>query len=126
MKLNKVSEDNRRTIHAVEGLFEDYSEFTFIHLKQGKAIGGCLHSKKEHYMIIKGKVYVKSTTLDGHDKDRMKIPANGGVFDSNEAHVFMAVEDSIICEWGISAEEKKSDEKDPNLLKFVNAVNNNV
>lgn len=126
MKLNKVHEDSRRTIHAVEGLFKDGAEFTFIHLKQGKAIGGCMHSKKEYYMVIKGHVLVRTSIPGLSGRNESKSSGRGGAFIPHEAHAFMAIEDSIICEWGISAEEKKSDKKDLQLLKFVNAVNKDV
>lgn len=126
MELNKVSEDSRRTIHAIEGLFEDNTEFTFIHLKQGRAIGGCKHLKKEYYMVVKGHVLTRTSMAGLKDRNESKSSGKGGIFLPNEAHAFMAIEDSIICEWGISASDKKSDKKDSQLLKFVNAVNKNV
>jgi mannose-6-phosphate isomerase-like protein (cupin superfamily) len=118
MKLNKISKDSRRIIHAVDGLLPDNKEFTFINLHKGKAIGGCLHDKDEYYVIISGSVKV---LIGSHEIGA--IAGDSGVFPAGIAHGFIASEDSIISEWGISAADKQNNDKDPLMRGFINNIN---
>ncbi len=47
MEIKKIHEDERREIHSVKGLLSDNNEFTFILLKEGTAVGGCIHGVVE-------------------------------------------------------------------------------
>lgn len=47
LKINKVHEDERRSINVIPNLLSEGREFSIINLKKGKAIGGCFHKEKE-------------------------------------------------------------------------------
>jgi len=119
MEFKKVHSDSRRTIYANDKLL-DGKEYTFIKINKGKAIGGCRHSVKENWSIISGRVIVYIG-----DYSFMTHAPNCGTFEPGEPHAFEALEDSIICEWGVSAEEKQKDIKDKKLLEIVNKINEN-
>ena len=121
MKLTKVHEDKRRSINVIDGLLEDDKEFSIISLNKGKAIGGCMHKKKENFFVVKGKVFCKIGDLE------MTLPeGNGGDIPANKPHMFYAMkEDCIIVEWGISAEAKQKDGKDFKMKEMVDKINGN-
>lgn len=118
MELIKVSDDERRTIYAVNNMLLNDAEFTFIHLNKGYAIGGCVHSKKEYYVVVKGIVFVKT-----NEAEFILSAGEGGIFEAGEPHAFFGMNNCIISEWGISAKEKENDKKDNKMIKFVDAVN---
>ena len=116
--LQKIYEDKRGAIYLVDELLEDGKEFTFLEIKKGFARGGCIHSKDENYSIIKGKVKV----ICGKSEKDM-TGGDSGVFPAGEAHAFIALEDSIVSEWGITTKEKKNDIKDKYLRETVDKIN---
>ncbi len=123
MKLTKVHKDHRRKISVILGMMEGDKEFSIIELNKGKAIGGCYHSQEEGYLILKGEVLVLGVFLDKKlTYKKVKVPHHG-IFLSNEAHGFLAKEDSIIVEYGITTEDKLDSGKDPFLTKYVNKHN---
>ncbi|MCH7850060.1 MAG: hypothetical protein IH845_00250 [Nanoarchaeota archaeon] len=120
MDLKKIFEDERGYIYLVEDLFESGREFTFLEIKNGFARGGCLHSKDEQMVVLKGKITficgdIEETLVKG---DSRKIPAE-------EPHAFIGLEDSIVSEWGITSEDKKMDRKNPELRARVDKINEN-
>ena len=56
IELKKIHEDQRGYIYLVKNLLSDDREFTFLETKKGFARGGCLHSKDENLVVIKGKI----------------------------------------------------------------------
>ena len=112
--------DARRVIFANSELL-DGKEFSFIKLNKGKAIGGCMHKEDEYFLILKGLVNVKTNNL----KETCG-PGYSKIFRAGDPHMFEALEDSIVCEWGISAEEKQNSLKDEEMLKEVLSINNGI
>jgi perosamine synthetase len=118
MEFKKIHEDKRGFIYLVKNLLDNNQEFTFLEIKKGFARGGCLHSKDEYYVVIKGKVRV----ISGHKEE--EVSAGGsGVFHAFEPHAFIALEDSIVSEWGITTQEKEADIKDIKLREVVDKAN---
>ena len=120
MELKKIHEDKRGFIYLVKDLLEDDKEFTFMEIKNGFARGGCLHSKDENFVVIKGKVRVVSG-----NREWITNQGESGKFPAGEPHAFIALEDSIVSEWGITTEEKEADIKDPKLRSVVDEANRN-
>ncbi|MBT7567514.1 aminotransferase class V-fold PLP-dependent enzyme [archaeon] len=118
IKLEKIHEDKRGSIHLVEDLLPSDKEFTFLEINKGYARGGCLHSNDEHLVVVKGKIRFicgEEETIVGMGESA-RIPAN-------RAHAFIALEDSVVSEWGITSEEKNHDAKDPQLRALVDEIN---
>ena len=115
MKIDKVHSDDRRDIYSVD-LLED-SEFTFIKIKKGKAIGGCIHKHDEYFTVIKGLAV-------GFLGQRQKVYTTGesGFIPKGWPHAFWCKTESIICEWGVPASEKF--EYNYEMREMVNEINN--
>lgn len=118
MELKKIHEDERRSIHLVSGLLPEEREFTFIDLHKGKAIGGCYHTEDEYYAIIKGKVKV----IIG-EEEKEAVAGDSGTFPKGVSHGFIAIEDSIVSEWGIKTSEKECDVKDIAMRERLDEIN---
>lgn len=118
IKLKKISDDKRGSIFLVENLFDKDTEFTFMEIKKGFARGGCFHTKDEFFCVIKGKV-----KLILGKKEKILISGESGVIPANTPHAFIALEESVVSEWGITTEEKEKNIKDQNLRKLVDDIN---
>lgn len=118
MKLERIHEDKRGAIYLVEGLLEDKKEYTFMEINQGYARGGCFHTNDEYFTVIKGKVKY----ICGVNENILEA-GNAGRIPAHEPHAFIAIEDSIVSEWGITSEEKRLDVKDSKLRSLVDAIN---
>ena len=120
MEFKLVSKDNRREIWVISSLLSDNKEFSIINLKPGKGIGGCRHKNDEFYTVVKGPVRI----LIGND-DFVAESGESGVFGGGQVHGFVALDDkeAIVAEWGISAEEKESDIKDPRMKAKLDKIN---
>lgn len=118
MELKKIHEDERGFIYIVKDLLEGNKEFSFLEIKRGYARGGCMHSKNENFVVIKGKIRV----ICG-DKELEAHQGDSGTFPAYQPHAFIALEDSIVSEWGITTKEKEEDKKDPKLKKIVEKYN---
>lgn len=121
MKLEKIHEDARGGIYLVKDLLEDNKEFTFMEIKKGYARGGCIHSNKEYFAVVKGKVKF----IIGDDEKIFEAGASG-YYNAGTPHAFIGLEDSIVSEWGITTEEKNLDKKDSALRKMVDEINKSV
>lgn len=78
-------------------------EHTFLVTHQGFARGGCVHPLSNEYaVIIKGRVeyHVKGR------KPRIYRTGQSLMIPRNHPHYFVALEDSIILEWGAKPQEK--------------------
>jgi mannose-6-phosphate isomerase-like protein (cupin superfamily) len=117
-KFTKITEDGRGAIFLVEGLLEDNKEFTFMEMKKGSARGGCFHPNDEHFAVIKGKVRF----ILG-DEEKIVSVGDAGKIPAMKSHAFIALEDSIVSEWGITTEEKKANTKDKKLRAYLDETN---
>lgn len=120
VELKKISEDERGAIFLLKDLLDNERELTFLEIKKGFARGGCLHEENEYFSVIKGEVI-----LILGDQEKILNIGQSGKIDSKKPHAFIAKEDSIISEWGIKTEEKEKDNKDHELRKYVNKINQN-
>jgi len=118
MDFKKIHEDSRGFIYLVDGLLEDKKEFTFLEIRKGHARGGCLHSNDEYFVVIKGKVKY----LHGDHETIMSMGESGKI-PANVPHGFVALEDSIVSEWGITTEEKEMDKKDAKMREEIDKMN---
>jgi len=121
LKLSKIHEDKRGAIFLVENLLEDNKELTFMEIKMGFARGGCLHSNDEFFAVIRGRVRY----LYG-EKERCMVQGESGKIPANVPHAFIALEDSIVSEWGIITAEKKADIKDEKMREKVEGINKSI
>lgn len=119
MELIKAHEDSRRSIHIIDGLLDKNKEFSIIKLKKGKAIGGCMHSKIEYMCLLSGCIVTKF----GKEKEQIMFPGESKEILPYVPHMFVAEDDSIVCEWGITTEEKILSEKNQEMLVLVNNIN---
>lgn len=120
LKIDKVHEDERRSIDVIPNLLTEEREFSIIRLNKGKAVGGCFHSETEYFCIIKGKVFVVLGDFEG-----IMYPGMGDKILPNTPHLFEAIgEDAIIAEWGIKTIDKGLDKKDIKLKELVDKINN--
>lgn len=117
INLSKITEDERGAIFLVENLLEN-KEFTFMEIKGGFARGGCLHSNDEFFAVIRGKVRF----ICG-DEEKELSAGDAGKIIASKPHAFIALEDSIVSEWGITTAEKKADVKDKKLRGLVDSIN---
>jgi len=118
MEFEVVSRDERRTIFVNNTLLKD-KEISIIKLNKGKAIGGCLHNNREYYVILSG-------TVEVHKKNKpivLELEGCAGTFNPKEAHMFVAYEDSLIMEYGLTTEEKLKDKKDEEMRKEMENIN---
>ena len=103
-ELKKITEDNRGAIFLIDNLLPENKEFTFMEMKKGSARGGCFHSNDEFFVIIKGRVKF----ICGDKEQELSI-GDSGKIPASKSHAFIAIEDSIVSEWGITNKEKKLD-----------------
>jgi len=121
MNLEKIHEDERGYIYLVKDLLGEGKEYTFMEIKKGYARGGCLHSNDEYFAVINGKVRY----LCGPEEKILRT-GDSGKIPANKPHAFIALEDSIVSEWGITSEEKCSDKKDIELRTLVDRINSEM
>lgn len=117
VEFKEVHSDERRTIYADETLL-DGREISIIKLNKGKAIGGCYHTCWEHMCVLDGQIFVKIGNMEAVFKtgDSFSIPPL-------VPHLFWASKDSLVMEWGVTTEDKKNDNKHPDMRAYVNRVN---
>lgn len=102
MKLQKIHEDDRGSI---EILTEDipFEEVTIFQTKEGYARGGCIHEKNDEIcFVLSGKVtyVVGDKTYHAETGASILVPRN-------TPHYYVSETDSILFEYGATAEEKK-------------------
>ena len=115
----KIHEDKRGAIYLIQDLLGDNKEINLLEIKKGYARGGCYHSNNENFVVIKGKVKF----ICG-DKEKKVSKGESGEIPAFQPHAFIALEDSIVSEWGITTEEKEKDTKDPKLREIIDKINN--
>ena len=123
MDFKKIHEDKRGFLYVVENLLEGSKEFSFMEIKEGFARGGCYHINDEYFVVVKGKVKFRYGKLKEKLKDKVLISGESGIIPKKISHSFEALEDSIVCEWGITTKEKEMDIKDEKHRDIVNKIN---
>jgi hypothetical protein len=115
MILENIHTDKRGEIWT---LMIDGVEHTFLKSNMGYARGGCIHRQStEHAVILKGLVeyHIRGKKTKVYQKgESLSIKPNC-------PHYFIAIEDSIVVEWGPSPQEKQ--EKHPQWRKVVDQIN---
>ncbi|MCW4003665.1 MAG: cupin domain-containing protein [Candidatus Bathyarchaeota archaeon] len=115
MKLEKIHQDDRGEIWV---LMIDGREHTFLKSNKNSARGGCIHRlSQEHAVVLEG---VVEYHIRGKKK-RIYKKGESVLIEPNCPHYFVALEDSIVMEWGPSPDEKK--EKHPQWRKVVDKIN---
>ena len=118
MKFSLVHSDDRRDIHLIDGLLDEGKEFTIIRLNKNKAVGGCVHHTKEYFCVIKGTIKVD---MGNYWKDVLYKTGDSGEIYAKMPHMFYALEDSIVIEWGVPASDKKEHNKE--MREKVDKIN---
>lgn len=117
-KFEKIHEDKRGGIYLVNNLLDDGKEFTFLETKTGYSRGGCRHSNDEYLVVVKGKIrYMYG------DKEEIISSPESRLIPAGVVHGWIALEDSILAEWGITTEEKRMDVKDPQMRGLIDKIN---
>lgn len=123
LEMKKIHEDKRGEIYIITGM-KEHEEVTLFTTKAGKARGGCIHKKNdEHCIVLEGEIehFMKWQ----HDCLPLgKVRGKKGIVitvPANKPHYFVSLTDSLVMEWGATAEEKK--EKDPEFRKIVDRIN---
>jgi len=95
MKIEKVHEDERGSIHRI--LFKG-KEFIILSTKKGFLRGGDYHKSKQHDVVLTGKMEFRYK-ING--KEQTKTLGAGEMihFEPNVPHMFSAKEDTLIVEW---------------------------
>jgi len=123
MNFKKVHEDERGGLYIIENLPEREKEFNFMEMKKGSARGGCYHDADEYFVVIKGKVKLISGPFGGPFEERVFEEGDSGINRTKVSHSFIALEDSIVSEWGITTKEKMENKKDMKLRDLVDEAN---
>jgi mannose-6-phosphate isomerase-like protein (cupin superfamily) len=118
MELKKIHEDERGYIYLLEDMLKDGKEVTFLELKKGYARGGCMHSNDEYMVVIKGKI----TLVLGNNEEEL-VAGDSKLLPKGIGHSFIGIDDSIVCEWGITSEEKDSRNRDLKMRQRVEEIN---
>jgi len=92
-------------------------------MKTGAARGGCYHNSDENFVVIKGKVKFIYGLNGGPYEEKILSKGESGIIRAGLSHSFVALEDSIVSEWGITTKEKVEDKKDLNLRTIVDEIN---
>ena len=117
MKLEQIHEDSRGKIALLLDAFKNLKEVTVFVTSKGFARGGCVHKFNDEYCtVIEGMVEYR---LDS----RFIIlgPGESLTIQKNTPHYFVALEDSVVLEWGATPKEKQ--EKDEHFRKIVDEIN---
>lgn len=128
LEFNNVHTDTRGTIKTITGeALGKYEEATLLYTLKNYARGGCIHKHSLEYLcVLSGKIqlFYKHYMLDsGGDTDVNIILVAGQNFMilPNMPHYFVALEDSLVIEWGPDLEEKN--EKYEDYRRIVDAIN---
>jgi len=119
MELKKIHSDQRGTIYSLQGDPLTFEEISIIHTNSGFARGACYHPEnQEHLTVAEGLIlYIWS--------DNQKIMKEGEsiTIPAKTPHMLISLTNSIVLEWGTLLSEKGG-EKDPEMKKLVDIINN--
>lgn len=114
MKLDTIHNDERGGIFS---LTDDLinNEVAIFTTSKGFARGGCVHDiNNEALCVISGKI-------DLFVEDRRYNPFGTIIIPKGMPHYYVALEDSVVMEWGATPEEKKN--KHEETRKIVEEIN---
>lgn len=112
MKLTKIHEDKRGSIHVLTGDLVTCHEITILKTNQGYMRGGCYHyHTKEYLFVVEGMIEL---VLRSGSVELRKVLGPGMSWQINPcvAHYFEALSDCIVQEYGPSAEEKTTHDEE--------------
>jgi mannose-6-phosphate isomerase-like protein (cupin superfamily) len=118
LEITKIHEDERGEIYSLP--LKNEEETALFTTKKGYARGGCIHEINDEYLvIINGRVnfLLGDKWLTLQKGMSMFIP-------HGTPHMFIAEEDSITIEWGVTKAEKEK--KEPTMRKYVETINKQV
>ena len=119
MEFNRIYLDERGEINSITGL-NQYEELAIFTTKKGNARGGCVHNINDEYcVVIEGVItfYLDGVAFNMTAGQSIKI-------ERGSPHYYIAVTDSVVIEWGATAEEKKN--KHTETRKLVEMINNEI
>ncbi|KKL23542.1 hypothetical protein LCGC14_2424340 [marine sediment metagenome] len=118
MKLTEIHKDKRGEILSVTGL-KKFEEITIFTTKATYARGGCIHKKNsEHLCVVEGKI---NYVYEVYQHSKILKAGQSITISPNTPHYFIALEDSVVLEWGATAKEKK--EKYLKFREIVEKIN---
>lgn len=103
MKLEKVHEDERGSIHRL--LFKG-KEFIILFTRKGYLRGGDYHKSKQHDVVLVGEMKFRYR-INGKDYSKTLGAGEMTHFEPHVPHMFSAKEDTVIVEW-LEGEFEKS------------------
>ena len=122
MEIKKVHSDKRGETHSLTSELLHFPEVAIFYTKKGVARGGCIHPKSIEYLcVIEGEIeYVY-----GEDMNKITLgPGDSFAIPEKVPHYFLALEDSLVMEWGPPLEEKQ--EHHEYFRSIVMALNQHV
>lgn len=117
MLLSKIHSDDRGSVRIITGKEIGHPEISILTAKKGYARGGCVHDKSDEYMVVvSGSVIYQI----GDKTHRFKV-GDSCIIPKGTPHYFVALEDSVVLEWGATLEEKLKKHKA--FRKIVDKIN---
>ena len=120
IKCNKIHKDARGAIYNLVGDLGTYPEVTIFFTKRGLARGGCIHSLScEHICVLVGEIKF----VYGEDQqDKILRAGDSLTIPPTTPHYFVALEDSVVMEWGPQMSEKNEKHLEfRNIVDLINA-----
>ena len=119
LNFSKIHSDSRGSISSLLGNLGPYPEVTIFETKKGYARGGCIHSiSSEHICVLVGEICF----VYGDNKESKLMKAGETLtIPPKTPHSFIALEDSVVMEWGPQMIEKK--EKHLEFRAVVDEIN---
>lgn len=118
MKLKKINEDERGSIHILTEDFKKLKEVTILKTKRGFARGGCVHNLNNEYVcLIEGRAIYN---VGGKFKYLFEV-GQTIIIPKGVPHLLYSDTDSVVMEWGCLPEEKKV--KHPKFRAIVEDIN---
>lgn len=121
IEFKEVSKDDRRTIFANANILKENKEISIIKLNKDNAIGACIHKKDEYAVMIEGSALLNIGGITCPLITWYKGEAH--ILPKDKSHSFIALEDCIIIEWGITEKEKIESKKDEYALQAIKEFN---
>jgi len=105
MELKTIHADDRGSINLLLGDLKNYEEVTVFKTNAGYARGGCIHNINDEFVcVIEGCIHYYTPRLE---TPIVLTAGQSTVIQKSTPHYFVSITDSIVMEWGATAEEKK-------------------
>jgi len=96
ISIELIHEDERGSIHRI---LSQGKEYLILYTRKGYARGGDHHKSWQHDVVISGRVEYRWKYPTGGEDMRTLGPGESISFPAGLPHMFIALEDSICCEW---------------------------